>query len=121
MTRLTFGILVSPFTANMAMRQNALYHHMNFPLTGKSIMDSFYVDDSLGWADSVEEAIKLRTEMQKLFKPGGFVLRKWKSSEPAVLAQKPPELIERDSTQSIDIDQFSKVLGMERNTISDSF
>ena len=84
-------------------------------------MDDFYVDNSLDGADSVDEAIKLRAEMQELFQLGRFVLRKWKLSEPAVLAQIPRELVDSQSTQSIDIDQFTKVLGMEWNATLDTF
>ena len=57
-------------------------------------MVDFYVDDGLEWADSVDEAIKLQAEMQELFELGGFVLRKWKSSQQAVLAQIPHKLVE---------------------------
>ena len=49
------------------------------------------------------------------------MLRKWKSSEPAVLKQIPRELVECQSTQSLDIDHYIKVLSMEWNAISDTF
>ena len=51
--------------------------------------------------------------MQELFKLGGFVLRKWKLSDLAVLAQLPHELVDSQSIQSIDVYHFTKVLGME--------
>ena len=76
-------------------------------------MDSFYIVDGLDGGDSVAEAIKLQAEMQELFELGGFVLRKWKSNEPVVLTQLPQELVDSQSTQSIDIDHFTKVLGMK--------
>ena len=66
-------------------------------------MNNFYVEGSLDGADGVDEAIKLRAEMQELFKPGRFVLRKWKSSELAVLAYILHELVDSQSTQSIDM------------------
>ena len=67
--------------------------------------------------------IKLRAKMPERFELGGFVLRLWKSSEPAVLARIPHELVNTQSTQSIDIlvDHYTKVLGMEWNTTSDTF
>ena len=49
------------------------------------------------------------------------MLRKWKSSEPAVLAQIPRELVDSQSTHSLDIDHYTKVLGMEWNATSDTF
>ena len=63
MTRLTFGISASPFTMNMAMRQNALDHQPKCLLPAEDIMDSFYVDNDLNGADSVDKAIKLQAEM----------------------------------------------------------
>ena len=84
-------------------------------------MDDFYVDDGLDGADSIAEAIKLKAEMQELFEHGGFVLRKWKSSELVVLAQIPHKLVVSQSTQFIDIDHFTKVLGMEWKATLDTF
>ena len=84
-------------------------------------MNDFYVDDGLDGANSIDKAIKLRSEMQELFERRGFVLRKWKSSEPAVLAQIPCELVDNQSTHLLGIDHYTKVLGMEWNATSDTF
>ena len=121
MTRLTFVVSASPFAVISAMRQNAMDHRRKYPLSAQAIINNFYLDDSLDGANSADEAIKLRAEMQELFERGGFVLRKWKSSEPAVLAQIPCEVVDSQSTQSIDIDHFTKVLGMEWNATPDTF
>ena len=59
--------------------QYTLDHQRNYSFTAQAVMDDFYVDDSLDGADSVDEAINLRAEMQELFELGEFVLRKWKS------------------------------------------
>ena len=48
--------------------------------------------------------------MQELLQIGGFVLRKWKSSELAVLKEICHKLVDSQSTQSIDI-----VYGMEHH------
>ena len=45
--------------------------------------ESFYVDDGL--TDSVQEAIKLQGQIQDLFSKGGFLLRKWNSSDSSIL------------------------------------
>ena len=121
MMRVTFGVSAFPFAAIMAMRQNALDHRRKYPLSAQAVMDDFYMDDGLYWTDSIDEAVKLRFEMHELFKLGGFVLRKWKSSEPAALAQIPHELVDSQSTNALDIDHFTKVLGMEWNSTSDTF
>ena len=55
------------FAANMAMRQNAIDPVESHPRAAQVVLDSFYVDDGLMGADSIEEAIKLRQEFQELF------------------------------------------------------
>ena len=119
MTRLTCGVSASPFAAIMGMMQNAMDHQRKHPLTAQAAMNDFYVDDGLDGVDSIDEAIKIRSEMQEFFERGGFVLGKWKLSEPAVLAQIPRELVDSQFTQSLDIDLCTKVF--EWNATSDTF
>ena len=102
------------------MMQNATAHRRKHPLTAQAVINDFYVDDGLDGTDSIDEAIKLRFEMQEIFELGGFVLRKWKSSELAVLAQIRHDLVDNQSTQSLDIDHYTKVIGMKWNTTSDT-
>ena len=80
MTRATFGVAASCFAANMAVQQNAIEHEVRFSLAAKAVKESFYVDDGLTGADSVELAIHTRKELQELFQKGCFTLRKWNSS-----------------------------------------
>ena len=53
---------------------------------------SFYVDDGLTGADTVDEGIELQQQLQELFNRGGFTLRKWNSRNSAALARIPDEL-----------------------------
>ena len=76
MTRVTFGVSASSFAANMAVKQNAIDHAMEFPQAAKIVDKSFYVDDCLTGADSIPEAIKLQTDLCSLFSKGEFLLRK---------------------------------------------
>ncbi len=92
MTRLTFGVSASSFIVNMCVKQNALDLLMDFPLAAKAVDDSFYVDDGLTGADSIDQAVKLHHELQSLFTKGGFLLRKWNSNESEVLQHIDPEL-----------------------------
>ena len=86
------------------------------------VLLSFYVDDGLMGADSINEAIQLRKESQNLFKQGGFELKKWKSSEEEVLASIPEELRDVNGKQEIcHKDEYTKVLGVEWNMVTDSF
>ena len=122
MTRITFGVSASSFIANMCIKQNATDFESEYPNAAKQVEESFYVDDYLGGVDSPLEAVKLQVEMHSLFQGGGFLLRKWNSSDPSVLQNIPVEL--RDSQASVvlsDSDQYTKTLGIEWNTTNDHF
>ena len=122
MTRLTFGVSASSFAANMALKQNALNYRHEYPKASLAALTSFYVDDALTGEDSIEKAVQLRRELQSLFERGGFKLRKWRSSERDVLATIPPDLIDPNTTQELKYeDDYTKILGVEWNTILDCF
>ena len=101
MTRLTFGVSVSSFAANMSVKQNALDFALEYPQAVKAVEDSFYVDDGLTGADSIEEAIQLQQQLHELFSRGGFLLRKWNSSEAVVLQRIAPELTDSQSLHQL--------------------
>ena len=80
------------------------------------------MDDGLTSADSLEEATELQEQLQGLFAQGGFLLRKWKSSEPSVLRNLPAELLDPQSSYIIpDPDGFAKALGIEWSNSLDCF
>ena len=62
MTRVTFA--ASSYAANMAVKQNAIELALKYPSAVKAVEQSFYVDDGLTGADSVEEAIDLQKQLQ---------------------------------------------------------
>ena len=57
MMRLTFGVSASFFAANMAMKQNALENMDTHSQAVQAVLDSFYVDNGLTDAYSIEEAV----------------------------------------------------------------
>ena len=85
MTRVTFGVSASSFIQNMCVKQNSIDHAAEYPLAANAVSESFYVDDGLIGADTVETAICLQQELQSLFSRAGFCLRKWNSSDSTVL------------------------------------
>jgi len=48
---------------------------------------SFYVDDCMAGANSLEDAIKVISDLKELLMAGGFQLRKWSSNDPRVLSK----------------------------------
>ncbi len=92
MARITFGVSASSFAANMSVKQNSLDFETEYPQVTQAVKNSFYVDDGLTGADSVDQAIQLQGQLQESFMKGGFLLRKWNSSDPTVLENVTPEL-----------------------------
>ena len=122
MTRVTFGVAASSYAANMAVKQNAAEFALEFPAAAKAVDESFYVDDGLTGVDSVDEAVALQRQLQELFARGGFVLRKWNSSNPAVLEHISDDLKDAQALQTLPDDgTYTKTLGVEWNTVMDHF
>ena len=122
MTRLTFGVSASSFAANMAVRRNAIDNALTYPEAAQAVMTSFYVDDGLLGASSVDDAIQLQRQLQELFSSAGFTLRKWRSSDPTVLTHLPADLIDEQPSREIKGEEaFAKVLGIEWSSATDTF
>ena len=120
MTRVTFGVSASSFIANMCVKQNILDFAVDYPEATREATKSFYVDDDLTGADTIEETIRLQHELQELFSKGGFLLRKWNSSSPTVLRRIDPDT---QSTISISDPEasYTKALGIEWSSHHDTF
>ena len=62
----TYGTSSASFLATRCVLQLAAHEEHNFPHASRLLRNNFYVDDLLGGAETVEEAIKLRQELQLL-------------------------------------------------------
>ena len=70
------------------------------------------MDNGLVGADSIEEATTLQYQLQELFALRGFLLRKWNSSNPAILKHIPDELKDTHSLCALpDTGEYTKTLG----------
>ena len=94
MKRLTFGVKSSPFLATKVLRHLAKSHKDSHPLASHSILHSFYVDDFLAGASTLQEADAIRQELCRLLKSAGMTLRKWRSNDPSFMTTIPEELRE---------------------------
>ena len=76
-------------------------------------------------ADSTSKARKLQTQLHELFTMGGFVLRKWKSSNPkGFLIHVHSHFLDQQLTQEIVcVETFTKVhvFGVEWDSVSNTF
>ena len=73
--------------------------------------------------ESQVQAIELHNQLQALFAGAGLLLCKWNSSEPRVLKQIDPELLDAQSVLTIADPEFqyTKTLGIEWNASQDHF
>ena len=94
-----------------------------FPVAQHHINQSFYVDDLLGGADSVEGALELYTQLTGILTKAGFNLRKFRSSSPQVLKEIPEDLVEPlPSKELIDCHtaSYPKALGIVWDSTQDT-
>ena len=122
MTRVTFGISASPYLAIKTLQQTAQDHGEKHPLAASHIHKSFYVDDLLAGADTVEEAVELYANLRSILQKGGFNLCKWRSSSPAVLQSIPEDLQEKLPVKDVTTLQSAsnpKALGLEWDSRQD--
>ncbi|XP_038106662.1 uncharacterized protein LOC119766284 [Culex quinquefasciatus] len=87
----TYGLASSPFHATMALNQIAEDGEKEFPLASAALKKSFYVDDGLCGAQSVEEARLLCRDLRKLLNTGGLDAHKWCANDPAILEEVPED------------------------------
>ena len=126
MTCVTFGMSSSSLAANMSVKRNALDDALEFPQAADAVASACNVDDCLTGADSIDKAIGLHHQLlnllANLLAKGGFLLRKWSSSDPAVLCHISPELRDTQSTHHIPSPNgYTKTLGIEWNANLDHF
>ena len=79
-TRVVFGVNSSPFLLN-----GTISHHINSykdidPDFVEEVLKSLYVDDFTSSASSVSEGYSLYDKLKKIFKDGGFNMRKWQTN-----------------------------------------
>ena len=59
MNRVTFGVASSPYLAVRTLQQAAEDFGAHSPIASWHVNNSFYVDDLLGGADSVTQALRV--------------------------------------------------------------
>jgi len=76
-TRVTFGMMSSPFLAIATVQHHSKVNADLYPLTAKEILHNMYVDDLLTGAEDVDKAYALHKDLYALMKTGGFELVQW--------------------------------------------
>ena len=123
MNRVTFGVASSPYVAVKTLQQAAADFGQDSPMAQYHVHNSFYVDDLLGGADSIEGALQLYSELTEVLSKGGFTLRKFRCSSSEVLKAMPTELVEpMPSKDLVDLHsaKYPKALGVAWDSDSDT-
>ena len=108
-TRVRYGIRSSSHHSIRSLRSVAI----GDSLVDEVILSDSYVDDFLTGAESIDEAKKLRNELQEKHLGGSFLLRNWSSSSVEFLKDLPPHLLEtKDVLELKKEDKSIKALGV---------
>lgn len=108
----TYGLAPSSFLATRTLLQLAEDEGPAYPLALPVLRKGFYVDDCVAGAQTIEEAIKLRKELDDLLRKGGFILRKWASNKLEVLQGLSQDQIGTQSIVSFTPQESLKTLGI---------
>lgn len=108
----TYGTASAPFLATRVLQQLAEDEQDSFPKAANTLRKDFYVDDLFSGADTIDEALELREQLDTLLSKGGLQLRKWASNEEAVLEGVPPENRALQTSFDLDSSQCIKSLGL---------
>ncbi|XP_043502771.1 uncharacterized protein LOC122524522 [Polistes fuscatus] len=73
LTVLPFGLCCSPFITISCLKELARIVKDQFPEASRVTLNYSYVDDIPSGADTIEDAIKLKNDLQFICKTGGFV------------------------------------------------
>lgn len=121
LVRVTFGTACAPYLAVKTLQQLAVDEGGGCPETAAKIRTDFYVDDLLTGCESLEEGIRIYTEMNTILKRGGFELQKWITNNKEL-----SELVagckkHQEQKIEIKIDEVVRVLGLTWDKESDCF
>ncbi|CAM4638688.1 unnamed protein product [Leuciscus chuanchicus] len=88
---LPFGTTSSPCCAIFALQHHACNSEAKYPGLQQLVHQSFYVDNCLTSFPTVSAAKQTVDQLRSMLAEGGFDLRQWASSHPAVVAHLPTE------------------------------
>ncbi|XP_058443065.1 uncharacterized protein LOC131425280 [Malaya genurostris] len=108
----TYGLAPSSFLATRVLQQLSMDYQAKYSKGSLAVSEDFYMDDLLSGADTVENARKLRDEVQALLAEGGFQLRKWSSNRSELLQDLPSEVLGVADTLRFEPEQKIKTLGV---------
>ncbi|XP_011860341.1 PREDICTED: uncharacterized protein LOC105557650 [Vollenhovia emeryi] len=112
-----YGTSSASYLATRTLNHHADQYASRYPIGSRAVKRSFYVDDFLSGADTLQEAMVLRDELIELLKLGSFELSKWASNCPELLQN----IRDRDSESiALHDETDSSILDIHWNHIEDA-
>lgn len=115
----TYGTSSAPFLATRSIVEIANRHASSHPVAASVIKNDMYVDDLMSGADTLQETLKLKTEVNHILSKSGFQLRKWVSNSSQIVpnteSSTPKEISEHLESENV------KILGLNWNPTDDCF
>ena len=125
MTRVTFGVIASPFLAICTTQEHVQRNKELYPEVCDEILKNTYVDDFAFCRDEVNEARELQQSAKELMAQAAFNLTKWSSNSRELLKVIPEE--DRAPNSLINLNQsfpencsITKALGLKWDTNKDT-
>ena len=125
MTRVTFGVVSSPFLAIGTIQEHVRRCKETFPVASREILRNTYVDDFASGRDNVQETLKLQQSAAELMQKAAFNLTKWSSNSSELMDAIPER--DRAAVNLVNLESglaeahpITKALGLKWNTITDN-
>ncbi|XP_039304174.1 uncharacterized protein LOC105205337 [Solenopsis invicta] len=116
----TYGTASAAFLAIRSLRKLAEDNSVKYPIGSRTVLNDFYVDDLVSGAETLQEALAIKTETSQLLLEGLFELHKWSSNDSALLDNQTLSH-QKEFVLSTDKESETRALGLIWNCSSDNF
>ncbi|XP_015772177.1 PREDICTED: uncharacterized protein LOC107350464 [Acropora digitifera] len=125
MTRVTFGVVFSPFLAIGTIQEYVKRWKETFPVASSERLRNTYVDDFASGRDNAQETLKLQQSATELMQRAAFSLTKWSSNSSELMDAMPER--DRAAVSLANLESglaeehlITKALGLKLNTRTDN-
>lgn len=117
----TYGVITASYLATACIGKLLSDEALRFPEAFRALKHDFYIDDFLGGAGSISEALKLRDDLITVLQKAGMELCKWSSYDHRLLENVDTAINVNANDNLIDVKNTTKILGMYWNQDIDTY
>jgi len=117
----TYGVITASYLATACINKLSSDETLRFLEACRALKHDFYVDDFLGGAGSISEALKLRDDLIAVLQKASMELCKWSSNDPRLLENVDTAINVNANCNLIDVENTTKILGMYWNQNVDAY